>query len=112
MEGREGALALDVAALRTNFSDFERQLARGLSVVVFADRPSDAADAFAGHLAPLMGKQDARSDWRAMRDSWRLRHVSTCFGLATRAGYRWRIEETGSRISLVFEPEAGAPGTT
>ena len=104
MESRVGALALDVAVLRDRFGAIERHLEDRLPIVVFARKPSDDADALSGFLRPLQTLRDDRSDWRAMCDTWRMRHFSTCFGLAARSGYRWRIEETGAQISVTFEP--------
>ncbi len=109
MESRVDALSLDVAILRTRFEDIERHLEQRLPIILFAGKPSDDADALRGSLRPLQTLQDDRSDWRAMRDTWRMRHFSTCFALAARLGYRWRVEETGARISVIFEP-AGPQG--
>jgi|GEM_PF-6302656 len=100
----QDALALEVATLRTRFDEIESRLAERRAVVVFARKPSADADALGGLLAPLRAQRDGRSDWRAMRDAWRLRHFTTCFGLAHRSGYRWHIEETEAHISVVFEP--------
>jgi hypothetical protein len=106
MQKHVEALALDVATLRHRFGDFERHLEKRRPIVVFAMRPSEDAEALAGCLRPLQTLRDDRSDWRAMRDTWRMRHFSTCLGLATRSGYAWRVEEAGPRISVVFEPAA------
>ena len=45
-----------------------------------------------------------------LRDAWRLRHFTACFGLADRSGYRWHIEDTGSHIRVTFDPRAVTGG--
>jgi hypothetical protein len=109
MQNGDGALALDVATLRQGLAEIERHLERRQAIIVFAHKPSSDADALSGYLQPLRAARDDRSDWQAMRDAWRLRHVSTCFGLAGRSGYGWRIEETDALISVVFEPAGQDP---
>jgi hypothetical protein len=104
MEGLTEALALEVADLRAAFADIDSAIEQRRPIVVFARKPSDDADALRRFLGPLLTQRDDRSDWRAMRDSWRLRHFSTCFGLVDKSGYRWRIDETDARISVTFEP--------
>jgi hypothetical protein len=104
MKGPGEALNLDVAALRASFGDIDSAIEKRWAIVVFARKPSDDADALRRFLGPLLTLRDDRSDWRAMRDSWRLRHFAACFGLIDRSGYRWRMEETDVRISVTFEP--------
>jgi hypothetical protein len=108
MGRRNEELALDVAALRTAFRDIDEAIEERRPIMVFARKPSEDADALRRFLGPLLKRRDDRSDWRAMRDSWRLRHFSTCFGLVDRSGYRWRLEETDVHIAVAFEP-AGRP---
>ncbi len=103
------ALALDVSALRAAFGDIDGAIEKRSPIIVFARKPSDDADALRRFLGPLLTFRDDRSDWRAMRDSWRLRHFATCFGLVDKSGYRWRMEETEVRISVTFEPEDSQP---
>jgi hypothetical protein len=104
MEGAAEALAVEVSGLRVAFADIETAIEKRRPIVVFARKPSDDADALRRFVGPLLTRRDDRSDWRAMRDSWRLRHFSTCFGLIDKSGYRWRIDETDARISVTFEP--------
>jgi hypothetical protein len=104
MEGTAQALALEVARLRAAFADIDSAIEKRRPIVVFALKPSDDADALRRFLGPLLTRRDERSDWRAMRDSWRLRHFSTCFGLVGKSGYGWRIEENEARIAITFEP--------
>ena len=104
MQSGEGTLALDVSTVRARMDDVERHLEQRLAIVVFARKPSSEADALAGYLRPLHTLRDDRSDWQAMRDAWRLRHVSTCFSLAGRSGYAWRIEESDALVSVTFTP--------
>lgn len=102
MEGT--AEELEIAGLRAAFADIDNAIEKRRPIVVFARKPSDDADALRRLLGPLLSQRDERSDWQAMRDSWRLRHFSTCFGLVGSSGYRWRIEETEARIAVTFEP--------
>lgn len=104
MDMVEEALALDIAVLRAAFADIDNAIEKRRPIVVFARKPSDIADALKRFLGPLLTQRDDRSDWTAMRDSWRLRHFSTCFGLVDKSGYSWRIDETDARISVTFEP--------
>lgn len=104
MDGAADALSLEVAGLRAAFADIDGAIEKRRPIVVFARKPSDDADALRRFLAPLLARGDDRSDWQAMRNSWRLRHFSTCFGLVDKSGYRWRIEETEAHISVTFEP--------
>jgi hypothetical protein len=104
MEGAADALSLEVAGLRAAFADIDGAIETRRAIVVFAPKPSDDADALRRLLGPLLSRRDDRSDWQAMRDSWRLRHFSTCFGLVSSSGYRWRIDETDARIAVTFEP--------
>jgi hypothetical protein len=102
--GRSDTLALEVSAVGSNLADIELSIAEQRTIVVFAHRPSRDADALAGFLSPLLSRQDGRSDWQAMRDSWRLRHFTTCFGMLHKAGYNWRVEEMSGHVSVAFEP--------
>ncbi len=102
----EGVLTLDISALGSRFEDIKHQLEKGLPIIVFARKPSADANALAGSLRPLQTLRDGRSDWRAMRDAWRLRHFVACFGLADRSGYRWHVEDAESQIRVTFHPAA------
>ena len=104
MQNGEGALMLDVSTLGHRFrTDMNVDYEKGLPIIVFARKPSTDATALAGFLRPLQTLRDDRSDWRAMLDAWRLRHFAACFGLADRSGYRWGIEDTAARISVIFD---------
>jgi hypothetical protein len=109
MEEAAEALSLEVAGLRAAFADIDGAIEKRRPIVVFALKPSEDADALKRFLGPLLTRRDDRSDWQAMRDSWRLRHFSTCFGLVDKSGYRWRIEETEAHIGVTFEPGDEAP---
>ena len=109
MQGQGQPLALDVSAVGASFGAIERSIEARRPIVVIARKPSPDADALARFLRPLLEARDDRSDWQAMRDSWRLRHFATCFGLTNHSGYRWSVEQTDSYISVTFEPK-GTPG--
>ena len=110
MESAGEALVLDVSGLGTGIGDVEGAIEKRRPIVVVARKPSEDADALQRSLAPLLTSRDGRSDWQAMRDAWRLRHFSACFGLAGRSGYRWRLVEADDRVSVAFEPDAAWQG--
>jgi hypothetical protein len=104
MEGRADTLTLEVSAIGGSFSALERAIEERRAIVLLARKGSSDGDALSASLRPLLTQHDDRSDWRAMRDAWRLRHFVSCFGMAERAGYAWRLCEAGSHISVTFDP--------
>ncbi len=109
MRGPAQPLALDVSAVGRNFGAIERSIEERRPIVIVARKPSQDADALARFMRPLLEARDERSDWQAMRDTWRLRHFASCFGLVNSAGYLWRAEATDAHISVTFEPKTSPP---
>ena len=109
MDAPPDPLALDVEAMGRRFADLESAIELRRGILIRAHKPSRDAQSLSGFLAPLLIQRDDRSDWRAMVDSWRLRHFAAGFAAALRAGYAWRFEETPEFALVTFSPPAAQP---